>query len=269
MIDIQGVEEMEVKRVAAFAYGVGCYVGFLLVFAYAVAFVADFWVPRTIDSGPVLSTWQALSIDVGLIALFGVQHSVMARERFKRWWTRLVPAPIERSTYVLFSSLALVVLFVFWRPIPQVVWDVEPVWGRWLLWGIFALGWVVVVVSTELLDSRQLFGLRQVWNYLRDREPAEPSFRTPGLYRWVRHPLMSGFLISFWATPTMTVGHLTFSIGMTAYILVGTTIEERDLLRQFGDRYRRYREEVPMLIPGFGSTDGSSAGEPGSSKAAD
>jgi protein-S-isoprenylcysteine O-methyltransferase Ste14 len=256
---------MKPKRIFAFAYGVVCYLAFLALFAYMVAFVGDVWVPRTIDSGPEAATWKALLIDVGLIALFGVQHSVMARGWFKRWWTRIVPEPVERSTYVLFSTLAAAALVVFWHPIPDVVWNVEASWARNVLWGVFGLGWVVVVVSTELLDARHLFGLKQVWAYLRDEELEELEFKTPGFYRWVRHPLMFGFLLAFWATPQMTAGHLVFSLGMTGYILIGTTVEERDLLRQFGDRYRRYREQVPMLIPGLGpgvdADDGAPAEE--------
>lgn len=246
---------MDFKRVAAFAYGVVCYLLFLAVFGYVVLFLADFWVPRTVDSGTVREVPTALAIDLALIAAFGLQHSVMARGWFKERWTKFVADPIERSTYVLFSSGALIALVALWAPIPDVVWQVETTWARWLLWGVFGLGWVVVVVSTELLDSRRLFGLRQVWSYLRDEEMEAPKFRTPGLYRRVRHPLMFGFLIAFWATPTMTAGHLLFSAGLTVYILVGVTLEERDLVRYFGERYRRYRDAVPMLIPGLRSLD--------------
>ncbi|MDX1630267.1 MAG: isoprenylcysteine carboxylmethyltransferase family protein, partial [Thermoanaerobaculia bacterium] len=216
---------------------------------YAIGFVGDFLVPKTVDSGATGPLWQALLVDLGLLTLFAVQHSGMARSAFKRWWTRFVPRPIERSTYVLFSSLVLALLFWQWRPLTAEIWSVEASWAQGLLWGLFALGWALVLVSTYLISHAHLFGLRQVYDHHRGRELSSPGFQTPSLYRHLRHPIMLGFLIAFWATPHMTAGHLLFAVASSGYILVGVALEERDLLRAFGERYRTYREQVPAFLP--------------------
>jgi protein-S-isoprenylcysteine O-methyltransferase Ste14 len=228
-------------------YGVMCYLVSLVTLLWAVAFVGDLVPPELRANAMPLS--QALLIDLGLISLFGVQHSVMARAGFKRWWIRIVPQPIERSTYVLLASLALLLLFWQWRPLPGVVWHVEQPLVRWLLWGICGLGWLLVVASTRMIDEPALMGLRQVYTHLRGQSLPLPVFKMPALYRVVRHPLMLGFLIAFWATPHMTLGHLLFALSMTAYILIGVRYEERDLVRIFGSTYQAYRQRVPMLLP--------------------
>lgn len=238
------------QRALAFVYGAVSYVLFLAVFLYAIGFAGDLLVPRTVDrGGPAAPLATALLVDALLLGLFAIQHSVMARPGFKRLWTRLVPPATERSTYVLFSSLALALLFWQWRPIPGVVWAAEAGWARGLLWGLFALGWGIVLVSTFLISHFHLFGVAQVHAHLRQRATAMPGFQTPGLYRRVRHPIMLGFLVAFWATPRMTAGHLLFAVATTGYILVGVWFEERDLVAAFGDRYRLYREQVPMFLP--------------------
>lgn len=230
-------------------YAVTAYVLFLGVLAYFVGFVEGLVVPRDIDDGPAVATWLAVTVDVGLLGVFAVQHSVMARPGFKRWWTRHVPQPVERTTYVLAATGALALLMWLWRPLPTVLWDVSSQPWRGLLLGAAALGWAMALVSTFLIDHLHLFGLRQVLRHHRDLPPADPDFGTPWLYRYVRHPLMTGFLLAFWATPTMTVGRLLFALGMTTYILAALRLEERDLTAHFGERYRRYRERVPMLLP--------------------
>lgn len=238
------------KRHLALAYGGLCYVLFLLVVLYAIGFVGDFLVPRTIDSGGATGAfWPSLGIDLALLGLFAVQHSGMARPAFKERWTRLVPREIERSTYVLATNLVFVLIFWFWRPLPATVWDVEAPWAGAVLWTLFGLGWAVVFGSTYLISHAHLFGLSQVFDHWSGRDLRHPGFRTPGLYRRVRHPIMFGFLVAFWATPTMTVGHLVFALATTGYIVVGVTLEEKDLVRFFGDRYRAYQEQVPMLVP--------------------
>jgi protein-S-isoprenylcysteine O-methyltransferase Ste14 len=215
---------------------------------YAVGFVGDFVVPKTIDSGVAGGSVEAIVIDCLLLGLFAVQHSVMARPAFKRAWTKIVPASVERSTYVLFASLILLLLFWQWRPLPQVVWSTSGVAHAALL-GLFGLGWVIVILSTFMLSHFELFGLTQVWLALRNRAPSAQEFRRVWLYRFVRHPLMLGFLIAFWATPVMTIGHLVFALASTAFILVGTTLEERDLEAALGETYRTYKREVRMLVP--------------------
>ena len=237
------------KRIAFFAYGALSYLIFLGTFLYALGFVGNFGVPRTLDgvaSGP---RGVAFAIDAGLLALFAVQHSVMARRWFKDWWTRLVPGPLERSTYVLFSSLALLLLFWQWRPLGGVVWSVEDPLGRVVLWALFAFGWGLVLVSTFLINHFDLFGLRQVWLYLLGQPYTALPFGTPGPYRLVRHPLYVGWFFAFWMTPTMTLAHLLFSVATTAYILLAIRFEERDLAREHGESYEQYRRAVPMLIP--------------------
>ena len=240
------------KRIAAFTYGVICYAIFFATFQYAVGFIGNFLVPKSIDSTPVGPLGQALLIDALLLGLFAVQHSVMARPVFKRWWTRFVPKPVERSTYVLFSSLALIVLFAFWQPIGGVIWNVTDPAGQVILYGLCALGWGAVLVATFLINHFDLFGLRQVWLYLRGKEYRPLSFVTPGPYRHVRHPIYVGFIIAFWATPTMTAAHLFFALLTTAYILIGIRLEERDLVTFHGERYREYSKQVPMLVPRLG-----------------
>lgn len=241
-------------RWLALLYGGAVYLVFLATVAYMVGFVGGFGVPKTVDggaAGAAVPTGVAVLADLGLVALFGLQHSVMARPAFKRRWTRIVPEPVERSTYVLMASLALALLFVLWRPIPAEIWQVEGVVGRGLLWAIYATGWGVVLASTHLIDGRALSGLRQVTTYFRGDAYEPPEFQTPGLYRIVRHPLQAGFLLVFWATPRMTAGHLLLAAAATAYIVVGLRLEERDLVAAFGDRYRRYRRRTPMLLPGL------------------
>jgi protein-S-isoprenylcysteine O-methyltransferase Ste14 len=240
-------------RWIALLYGVASYAVFFVTFLYAVGFVGGFAVPRTIDGGAAGRVGTAVLIDLGLLALFGLQHSVMARQGFKRWWTRIVPKPVERSTYVLFASLALIVLFAFWRPLPSVVWEVEATVGRWLLWGLFAAGWGIVLLGTFMIDHFDLFGLRQAWLHFRGEEYTPPEFQTTGFYRYVRHPLMSGFILAFWATPEMTAGHALFAGVSTLYILVALRFEERDLESFHGERYRRYKRTTPMLVPGLTS----------------
>jgi len=237
------------KRILFFAYGSLSYLIFLGTFLYAICFIGNFGVPRTLDGPASGPAGVAFAIDAGLLALFAAQHSVMARKWFKDWWTRIVPPPLERSTYVLFSSLALVLLFWQWRPLGGVIWSVEDPAGRLALRGLFAFGWGLVLVSTFLINHFDLFGLRQVWLYLLGRPYTALPFGTPGPYRIVRHPLYVGWFFAFWMTPTMTLAHLLFSIATTAYILLAIRFEERDLVREHGDAYEEYRRSVPMLIP--------------------
>lgn len=237
------------SRIAVFAYGSVAYVLFLLTFVYAVGFIGGFLVPRSIDSTPTLPVWQALAINALLLTVFAVQHSVMARPAFKRWLTRYVPQPAERSTYVWASCAAMLLLFWQWQPIGLVIWQVESSLGVALMYALFAVGWLTVLITTFLINHFDLFGLRQVWFYLRG-EPYRPvPFVMPGPYRHVRHPLYVGWLLAFWATPTMTAAHLFFALMTTAYILVAIQLEERDLIAEHGE-YARYRQQVPMLIPG-------------------
>ena len=237
------------KRIAFFAYGSLSYLVFLATFLYAIGFIGNFGVPTSLDGTPQGPLVVALLVDVGLLTLFAAQHSIMARKWFKEWWTRIVPKPLERSTYVLFSSVALILLFWHWRPLGGVVWSVEEPVGRLVLRALFAFGWLTVLVSTFLINHFDLFGLRQVWLYLRGRSYTTLKFGTPGPYRLVRHPLYVGWLFAFWSTPTMTLAHLLFSIATTAYILLAIQFEERDLVREHGDTYEAYRRSVPMLIP--------------------
>jgi protein-S-isoprenylcysteine O-methyltransferase Ste14 len=237
-----------VPRIATALYGTFCYAIFLGVFIYAIGFVADVGVPRGIDSAVRATPMQAVVIDLGLLTLFALQHSVMARPVFKRWWTRYVPPPVERSTYVLFASACLALLFWQWRSIDVIMWDVTLLPARIALTALSLTGWAIVLASTFMIDHFELFGVAQVLSKTR----VKPGFRTVLLYRVVRHPLMLGFLIAFWATPTMTGGHLLFAAVTTAYILVALQLEERDLVDDLGDTYRHYRRRVPMLVPRLG-----------------
>jgi protein-S-isoprenylcysteine O-methyltransferase Ste14 len=237
------------KRVLFFTYGILSYLVFLGTFLYAVGFIGNFGAPTTLDGPASGSFWSAFAVDVLLLTLFAVQHSVMARPWFKEIWTQIVPKPVERSTYVLFSSLALILLFWQWSPLGGSIWLVEDTIGRFVLYALFAFGWALVLASTFLINHFDLFGLRQIWLQLIGRPYTSLQFGTPGPYRLVRHPLYVGWLFAFWMTPTMTFAHLLFALATTAYILLAIQFEERDLVREHGESYERYRRSVPMLIP--------------------
>lgn len=237
------------KRILFFAYGVVSYLIFFGTFLYAIGFIGNFGVPTTLDGPATGSLVVGLLVNTGLLTLFAVQHSVMARKWFKEWWTRIVPKPIERSTYVLFSSVALILMFALWQPLGGVIWSVEDPTGKLVLRGLFAFGFGLVLFSTFLINHFDLFGLRQVWFYLLGKPYNNLRFTTPGPYRLVRHPLYVGWLFAFWATPLMTAAHLLFALATTAYILLAIQFEERDLVREHGDTYEQYRESVPMLVP--------------------
>lgn len=234
----------------SFLYGLIAYAAGSAALVYLIGFSGDLLVPRPVDGGTAATWAEALFIDVLLLSLFAVQHSVMARQAFKRWWMRIVPRPVERSTYVLATSVVLAVLFWQWRPIPApIVWRIENAVAVQLLWAVFWLGWVLVLSSTFLINHFELFGLQQVFARLTGRQMPPTAFKTPLLYRYVRHPLYLGILLSLWSVPLMTAGHLLFSMGLSSYILVGIWFEERDLIAQFGERYSRYRARVGMLVP--------------------
>jgi len=237
------------NRTLSFLYGALAYGVFFVVFLYMIGFVGNIVVPKSIDSGPVTGTAEAILINVLLVGLFGVQHSVMARPAFKSWWARIVPRHVERSTYVLLASLILALLFWQWRPMPAVVWDVQESLLRGALTGLFFAGWVVVLYSSFLIDHFDLFGIRQVYLHFKNRPYSHPPFVVRSLYRFMRHPLMVGFLISIWSAPTMTAGHLLFSVLLTGYVLIGVTLEERDLAGNLGPEYVVYRSETPMFVP--------------------
>jgi protein-S-isoprenylcysteine O-methyltransferase Ste14 len=237
------------SKVLSFIYGVLCYAVFFLSFLYAVGFVGNFVVPKSIDSGDPSALGSSILTNVVLLGLFAVQHTIMARPAFKQWWTKIVPEQVERSTFVLVSSLLLLLLFWLWRPMPALVWSAEGTVGGTVLWMLFACGWLMVLLSTFMIDHFDLMGLRQVWLHLRGREYHHVKFQTTSLYRHVRHPIMLGFIIAFWATPVMTTGHLLFALATTAYILIGIQFEERDLAHFLGKDYEDYKRRVPMLLP--------------------
>jgi protein-S-isoprenylcysteine O-methyltransferase Ste14 len=249
------------RRFAFLAYGFICYLCFAVTLLYAIGFVGNLVVPRSIDSGPTAPLGMALAINAGLLALFAVQHSVMARRGFKRWWTRIVPQSIERSTFVLLTCVVLGLTFWQWRALPDVVWDFTHPAAWWALTALSAAGWVLVTVATFVIDHFDLFGLRQVWLHFRGRPYTQPRFKESLIYRTVRHPLLLGFLIAFWSAPRMTLGHLFFALVVTGYIIVAIQLEERDLVAHHGPDYVEYRRRVPMLIPSWGRRRKARAGE--------
>ena len=242
------------KRIVAFVYGIVCYGVFFASLLYSIGFLGNFGVPKSIDSGPEGSISMALAIDGALLALFALQHSIMARPWFKRAWTRFVPEPVERSTYVLFSSVALLLTFWQWRPIGGVIWKVDSGIAETIILGLYATGLVVVLLSTFLINHFDLFGLRQVYLYLVGRPYTHLEFRTPFFYRYVRHPLYCGWLMTFWSAPVMTIAHLFFAVMTTAYIFVAIRFEEADLMTAHGEKYSRYRKAVPMIVPALGGS---------------
>jgi len=243
------------KRIVAFCYGIVCYGAFLATLLYAVGFLGNFAVPKSIDSGPEGSVALALAIDCGLLALFAVQHSVMARPWFKRVWTRWVPEPVERSTYVLFSSVALLLLFWQWRPLGGVIWRIENDTAATVVTLLYITGLLIVLLSTFLINHFDLFGLRQVYLYLAGREYTHLEFRTPFFYKYVRHPLYFGWLLTFWSAPVMTTAHFLFAAMTTAYIFMAIQFEESDLVKIHGETYRRYRQRVPMIVPSIAASE--------------
>lgn len=242
-------QESTIGRILAFVFGLAAYLVFFGTFLYAIGFVDGMVVPKTIDTGSAGPIGESLAIDIALMSLFAIQHSVMARKPFKRWWTQFIPAVVERSTFVLFASLALILLFWQWRPIPMIAWEITDPHLAMAIMGLSFVGWLLVLLSTFLINHFELFGLHQVAVSLVGREMPEPRFKAPGFYKFVRHPIYLGFMIAFWAAPAMTVGHLVFAGVTTAYILLGVYLEERDLMELFGDEYSRYRQRVAMLVP--------------------
>jgi protein-S-isoprenylcysteine O-methyltransferase Ste14 len=249
------MEAAAMSRVVVFVYGLICYAISLGVFVYGMGFIVGFLTPTMLDGVPDRPLAAALGIDLGLLAMFALQHSGMARPAFKRRWTRIVPEAAERSTYLLVSSVALGALFVFWAPIGGIVWQVSAGIGRGALIGLYLFGWLLLLYTTFLIDHFDLFGLTQVWRHLTGKPYRPPQFHTPSLYKLVRHPLYIGWLTIFWAAPTMTVSHLVFAVTTTAYILLAIRFEERDLVSAFGERYAAYRERTPMLVPRLPTPD--------------
>ena len=241
------------SRVVYLAIAVLCYFAFFAAFVYLIGFVAGIpQLPTNVDKGIEGSVGLAIAVDIGLIALFGIQHSVMARKGFKDSWTKLVPPPIERSIYCLATALVLGVMYAFWHPIAGMVWSLEAPAGRMILWGLFGLGWVILFIATHLISHFELFGLTQAWRHFRGTEPKPHEFKTPLFYKMVRHPIYTGIFMAVWATPDMSYGHLLLAIGFTIYLLIGIHYEERDLVASFGERYVVYRRTVGMIIPGIG-----------------
>ncbi len=240
------------SRTLILAYGILSYLVFFGVFLYSIAFIGNFYIPNSMDAAPSMAFWPALAINLVLLAGFAVQHSVMARPAFKKAWTKIIPEAAERSTYVLFSNLAMIAFFLFWQPMGGTVWTVEAEPYRAIIFGVYFLGWGVLFYATWLINHFDLFGLRQVWYHFRGETPPEMKFRVPGMHKWVRHPIYVGWLIIFWATPTMTVAHLVFALMTTAYILIAIRFEEADLVDEFGDDYRAYQKDVGMLLPKVG-----------------
>ncbi len=237
------------KKTLFLLYGIVSYFAFFGTILYAIGFTGNLLVPKSIDGIPEVPLWQAIGINTAFLLLFAVQHSTMARPAFKRWWTQYVPKPIERSTFVLITSIILSSMFAFWQPMGGVVWQIENETVKVVLLALFLLGWAIVFLATFLINHFDLFGLRQVWLYFRGKEYTHLPFRVPFLYKYVRHPLYLGFLIAFWSTPVMTVTHLLFALATTGYILTAIQLEERDLIAHFGQRYRDYRKQVPMILP--------------------
>ncbi|MEO0420893.1 MAG: methanethiol S-methyltransferase [Pseudomonadota bacterium] len=236
------------QRSSLFAWSLFCYAVFFATFLYAVGFIGNLFVPKAIDSVPELPLWQAIAVNAGLLLVFALQHSVMARPAFKRWWTQVIPPAAERATYVLMSSLAMILLFWGWQPIGGVIWQVQAAPWEGVILGLYLGGWLLLLAATFMLDHFELFGLRQAWHAMRDEPAVEAQFKTPWLYNHVRHPIYVGWLAIVWATPTMTAAHLLFALGCTGYILVGTLLEERDLQRAHPE-YAEYKRRVPMLVP--------------------
>lgn len=248
-------------RFGIFVFGVVSYVVFFAVFLYAIGFIGGFFTPTSLDAAPSKPFGEALAINLGLLAAFAVQHSSMARPSFKKWWTKVIPPSAERSMYVLLSSLALIGLFVLWQPIGGVIWDAPNGWPRMAVTGLYLFGWAFLLYATFLIDHFDLFGLSQVWRRLTGRPEGDTKFRTPSLYKLMRHPIYVGWLIIFWAAPTMTIAHLVFAIATTVYILLAIQLEERDLITQFGKDYRDYKRRTPMLVPGLGKREPATAAQ--------
>lgn len=242
-------QKILMKKTLFLLYGVVSYLAFFGTILYAIGFTGNLLVPKSIDGIPEVPLWQAIAINTAFLLLFAVQHSTMARPAFKRWWTQYVPKPIERSTFVLITSIILSSMFALWQPMGGVVWQIENETAKTVLLGLFLLGWAMVFLATFLINHFDLFGLRQVWLYFTGKEYTPLPFRVPFLYKYVRHPLYLGFLIAFWSTPVMTVTHLLFALATTGYILTAIQLEERDLIAHFGQRYRDYRKQVPMILP--------------------
>ena len=247
------------QRIFVFLYGAVAYLLFLATFLYVIGFLGNFGVPKAIDTGVPGDIWSSVAINCVLLSLFVVQHTIMARPAFKAWWTTIIPRAIERSTFVLATCAVLGLMYWQWRPLPEPVWEITSSAGRAAVWGLRALGFGIALLSTFLINHFDLFGLRQVWLHLRESKPTPVAFRMTSLYRLVRHPLMLGFLIAFWATPSMSMGHLVFSLMTTGYILAGIQFEERDLVKIHGDDYLDYRNRVPMLLPYRGPAESEAA----------
>jgi protein-S-isoprenylcysteine O-methyltransferase Ste14 len=240
------------SRAATLLFAIVAYAIFFATFLYLIVFVGDFSFARiTVDEGPPGPVAAAAAIDIALIALFGIQHSVMARQGFKKWWTRVIPKPAERSVYVLMASAVLIVLMTLWRPIPSAIWDIANPLAANAIWGLFWIGWGMVLLSTFLINHFELFGLQQAWLNMQGRKAEPPKFHQPLLYKWVRHPLYLGFFLAFWAAPEMTAGHLLLAVGVSIYMLIAIRYEERDLVDMFGQDYENYRRDVGMLTPRF------------------